>query len=309
MLAKDLDLELLRAFVAVVDGGGFTRAAQRLHRTQSTVSQQIKRLEARLDAPLLERNTRGFALTERGDLLLAYARRLLALNDEALAAVAQTRLSGKLRIGAAQEVADGGLADMLAHFSRLHPGIRLQVRVAANQRLVEAVERGELDLAVAFREPSREGAADETVMARMRRVWVAAPSLRLLKGEAVPLVLYEPPCLFRDAALKALEAAGLPWRVALTTPSLSGIRAAVRAGLGVAVRTERWLEPDQGRLRDELPALPDVELALLCAETAEPTLAERLRTALRESLAGNAASRAVGKPPMGSPGRFAYPAH
>ena len=281
-----MDLDLLRSFVAVVDGGGFTRAAERLHRTQSTVSQQLKRLEERLDAPLLERNTRSVTLTERGELLLGYARRLLALNDEALGALAETQLQGRVRLGSAQEVADGGLADLLGHFSRLHPGVSLEVRVDANLRLSEQTERGELDLAVLFQEPGQSlnnGTGCE-VIERLRRVWVASPKLRISDDEPLPLVLSNGPCLFRNSVLNALDAIGRPWRIVLSTPSLSGMRAALRAGLGVGVRTERWLEPDLRILDAELPPLPDVELVLLSAANTGEMVVERLRTALRGAL-------------------------
>lgn len=278
MTIRDLEPELLRAFVAVVEGGGFSRAAGRLHLSQSTISQRIKRLEERLGTGLLSRTTRGVALTERGELLLGYARRLLALNDEALAALEETRLAGGVRLGAAQEVADGGLTDLLGHFSRLHPGVRLEIRVDANRRLRDAVNEGALDLALLFQEPGEGG----EVTGRARRVWAASRDWQPPTGEPLPLVLFDAPCLFRNAALEALERAGQPWRVALSTPSLSGIRAAVRAGLGVSVRTERWLEPDM-RIVQELPPLPEVELALIRG-TNEGGAAERLRAALREAL-------------------------
>lgn len=283
---RDLELELLRTFVAVADGGSFTRAAKRLHRTQSTVSQQIKRLEERVEAPLLVRDTRSVALTERGELLLGYARRLLALNEEAMEALAQTRLQGSVRLGAAQEVADGGLADLLAHFSRLHPHVHLEVLVDANLRLQELVERNELDLAVLFQEPGQAttGGMKCEVIERLRRVWVAAPGLRMSDEEPLPLVLSNGPCIFRNAVLSALDAAGRRWRIALSTPSLSGIRAAVRAELGVGVRTERWLEPDLRILHSELPPLPDVELALISASDTGAVVIERLRSALLEAL-------------------------
>jgi DNA-binding transcriptional LysR family regulator len=286
MFPRDLELELLRTFVAVIDGGGFTRAAERLHRTQSTVSQQLKRLEERLSTPLLVRSTRHIALTERGELLLGYARRLLALNDEALVALEETRLQGRVRLGSVQEVADGGLAEMLAHFSRLHPGVTLEVRVDANLKLRDEVERGELDLAVLFQEPGDQqnsGTRCETID-RLRRVWVASPALSINPQLPLPLVLSNGPCIFRNAVLGTLDAIGRPWRITLSTPSLSGMRAALRAGLGVGVRTERWLEPDLEILDRELPPLPDVELALLTAADTGEQVVERLRTALRSTL-------------------------
>jgi DNA-binding transcriptional LysR family regulator len=282
---RDLELELLRTFVTVVDGGGFTRAAERLHSTQSTVSQQLKRLELRLDSPLLERNTRNITLTERGELLLGYARRLLALNDETLGALAKTRLQGRVRLGSTQEVADGGLADLLAHFSRLHPGVALEVRVDANLKLRDEVARGELDLAVIFQEPGEPGnGVRSEVIDRLRRVWVSSPSFNLPADEPVPLILANGPCIFRNAVLGSLDAIGRPWRIALSTPSLAGMRAAMRAGLGVGTRTERWLESDLETLDGVLPSLPDVELVLLSATNTGELVVEQLRTALRSAL-------------------------
>lgn len=284
--SSHLELELLWTFVAVVDGGGFTRAAERLHRTQSTVSQQLKRLEERLGAPVLDRNTRRVVLTERGELLLGYARRLLALNDEALTALTETRLQGRVRLGAAQEVADGGLADVLAHFSRLHPGIALEVRVDANLKLSDAVEHSALDLAVLFKEPGHalNGGARCEVIEPLPLVWVASQDLRIPADDPLTLVLHNGPCVFRDAALDALHAIARPWRIVLSTPSLAGMRAALRAGLGVGVRPRRWLESDLRVLGGEMPPLPDVELALLTAPDTDGVVVAKLRAALREAL-------------------------
>lgn len=282
---RNLELELLRTFVAVVDGGGFTRAAERLHRTQSTVSQQLKRLEERLATPLLARNTRNLTLTERGELLLSYARRLLALNDEALTALDETRLQGRVRLGSVQEVADGGLADLLAHFTRLHPGVALEVRVDANLALRDEVERGELDLAVLFQEPGQvhNGIVGCEVIERLHRVWVASPDLSISPDDPLPLVLSNGPCVFRNAVLDTLNKIGRPWRIVLSTPSLSGMRAALRAGLGVGVRTKRWLEPDLCVIEDGLPPLPDVELVLLTAANTGEAVVAKLLAALREA--------------------------
>ncbi|MES9939867.1 MAG: LysR substrate-binding domain-containing protein [Candidatus Thiodiazotropha sp. 6PLUC2] len=285
IFSRDLELELLRTFVTVIDSGGFTRAAERLHRTQSTVSQQLKRLEERLQTPLLKRNTRHIALTERGELLLGYARRLLLLNDQALAALSETRLQGKVRLGSAQEIADGGLADLLAHFSRLHPGVALEIKVDANTKLRDEVASGDLDLAVLFQEPGEpENGVECEVIDRLSRVWVASPELEIASDKPLPLILANGPCIFRNAVLNALDGIARPWRIALSTPSLSGMRAALRAGLGVGVRTERWLEADIHIIKGELPPLPDVELVLLSAADTGEQVVERLRRALHAAL-------------------------
>ncbi len=285
--SRNLELELLRTFVAVVDGGGFTRAAERLHRTQSTVSQQLKRLEERLALPLLARNTRNFSLTEQGELLLGYARRMLVLNDEAWSALNETHCRGTVRLGSAQELADGGLADILAHFSRLYPGISLEVLVDANLKLQKMVELGELDLAVIFQEPGQRplsGIGCE-VIDRLKRVWVASPDQTFPEDQPLPLVLANAPCIFRNSVLNALDGIGRSWRIALSTPSLSGMRAAVRAGLGVGVRTERWLETDLRTLTTPLPPLPDVELVMLTSANAGEWVVDRLHQALIAALA------------------------
>lgn len=273
--------------MAVVDGGGFTRAALRLHRTQSTVSQQLKRLEGKLGVPLLTRDTRNLVLTERGELLLGYARRLLALNDEALSALAQTHVRGRVRLGSAQEVADGGLPDLLAHFSRLHPGVALEVQVDANLKLREQIEQGELDLAVIFQEPGQtlNGGARSELIERLRRVWVASPTLQIEEHQPLPLVLSKAPCVFRNAVLSALDAVARPWRIVLSTTSLSAMRAALRAGLGVGVRTNRWLEADLHIIEWGLPPLPEVDLVLLSAADTAELPVERLRAALRGAMA------------------------
>jgi DNA-binding transcriptional LysR family regulator len=285
MYLRDLELDLLRAFVAVVDSGGFTRAAQRLNSTQSTISQQIKRLEAHLSTHLLQRNTRHVNLTERGELLLGYARRLLAINDEALAVMDETRLRGCVRLGSSQEVADGGLADLLAHFTRLHPGVVLEVLVDANLKLREMVDLGELDLAVLFQEPGmQQNGLRCEIIDRLRRVWVTSPEHTINQDESLPLVLSNGPCIFRNVALEALNGISRPWRIVLSTPSLAGMRAALRAGLGIGVRTERWLEADLKIIESELPSLPDVELVLLSAVDIGEQVVDRLRSALLSAL-------------------------
>lgn len=277
-----LDLELLETFIAIADGGGFTRAGERLHKTQSTVSRQLGRLEEQVGTTLITRNTRGLALTEQGELLLGYARRLLDLHAQAVDALDGTKVEGLVRIGTAQDVVDGGLAQLLSHFARLHPGVRLEVRVDANCRLREKVGAGDLDLAVVLQERGDGG----EVIERLDRVWVAGAGFQRSDSDPLPLVLFDPPCIFRNAALNALERAEIPWRVVLTTPSFAGLRAAVRAGLGVSVRTSRWLEDDLQILREGagMPALPDVELALHMARCPRTVAMERLLESVRDAV-------------------------
>src|SRR5438309_3079869 len=147
-----LDLELLRSFVSVVDSGGFTRAGERVHRTQSTVSQQIKRLEDDIGRPLLNRTAKDVTPTEAGERLLSYARRLLSLAEEARDVVARPGYEGAVRLGIPEDFAAYRLTKLLAAFSRSHPGLRLDVRVDQSKSLKRDLERGELDLALFKRE-------------------------------------------------------------------------------------------------------------------------------------------------------------
>ena len=147
----------------------------------------------------------------------------------------------------------------------------------------QEVERGALDLAVLFQEPG-QGAPGNEVIERLRRVWVSVPGLVINPDEPLPLILSNGPCIFRNSVLSALDAIGRSWRIVLSTPSLAGIRAGVRAGLGVCVRSERWLEEDLKVIDQGLPPLPDVELAILSGPNTGERVVERLRTALRGAL-------------------------
>src|SRR6202035_4573530 len=139
-----LDLDLLRSFVSVVDAGGFTRAGERVHRTQSTVSQQIKRLEESFGRPLLYRDGKRVTPTEEGERLLSYARRILALADEAREAVARPTGAGVVRLGVSEDFGAYHLTQMLSDFARSRPGLRLHVRCGLSVHLRHGVERGEL---------------------------------------------------------------------------------------------------------------------------------------------------------------------
>ncbi len=275
-----LDLELLESFIAIAETGSFTRASARLHKTQSTVSQQLKRLEERIGAPLLHRNTRTVSLSERGELLLGYSRRLIELHNQTLHSISNTFVEGRIRIGSAQDIADGGLENLLAHFTRLYPLLQIEVRVDANLRLRDAIKHGELDLAIVLQEPGEGG----DVIDRMKRVWVAATGFQHQETEPLPLVVCESPCIFRSIALAALDREEIPWRIALTTPSLAGMRAAIRAGLGVSVRPERWLEPGLQEVASNLPSLPDIEIAILSNPTIENSSCEQLREGLYQEI-------------------------
>lgn len=264
------DLDLLKAFVSVVDAGGFTRAGERVHRTQSTVSQQIRRLEEQAGHELLVRGPRAVRLTAEGERLLAYARRILALSAEARAALAEGG-AGVVRLGIPEDFAVAALTGLVADFARRHPRTRLSVRCTLSSELAEDLARGDLDLALMKRDG---GGAPPGATVRAswpeRLVWVAGPRQAPPDPELsdpVPLVAFPQGCLYRNRAVHALEQAGRDWRIAYESPNLIGIEAALAGGLGVALLEQRAVGPAH-RVLDMAAGLPPVaptELVLCVA--------------------------------------------
>ncbi|NAZ36849.1 LysR substrate-binding domain-containing protein [Rubellimicrobium sp. CFH 75288] len=274
-LPPTVDPELLRAFVAVVDAGGFSRAAGRLLRGQSAVSLQIKRLEDRLGTRLLERGPRGVKPTPQGEAILHQARRILALHAELVAAAREPEVAGVVRLGAPEDFATARLPRLLGEFARAHPRVALEVTCELTLDLLARFEAGGLDLALLKREPA--SSLGGTRVWRERLVWVAGERERAAEAP-LPLVCSPIPCVYRGRATAALDAAGRPWRVAYCCGSLAGSLAAVRAGLGVTVLPADMVPPDLLTLDEGagLPPLPDTEIALVAAPDLTPPAA-RLR--------------------------------
>jgi DNA-binding transcriptional LysR family regulator len=256
-----LDFELLRAFVAVADCGGFRRAAERLNATQSTVSQQIKRLELETKRPLFRRTTRSVALTDDGEMLLGDARRLLQLEETARQRLAAPRLSGTVRLGVVEEVAGGSLPSALGRFAALHRSVKLEVQIGVSAALIEQLNAGRLDVVFAKRPL---GTSKGRLVWREPLVWAAAETFNLIPGAALPLALYRERSVSREAALAALQDSELSWEIVYTSPSLTGVRAAALAGLAITplpasavIAGLRILDAGEG-----LPRLPDLEFAI-----------------------------------------------
>jgi DNA-binding transcriptional LysR family regulator len=265
-----LDLDLLRSFVSVVEAGGFTRAGERVHRTQSTVSQQIRRLEETFGRPLLHRTGKHATPTEEGERLLSYARRILALAEEARDVVARPAGDGVVRLGIPEDFAANRLARVLSKFARSRPGLRLDVRCDLSVKLRSDLERGELDLALMKRDAGGTGA----IAAWPENLnWVTSRSHPIdPHHNPIPLAVFPQGCLYRNRAIHALEAAGRGWHIAYTSPNFAGIQAAVSAGLGVSILPEASLLADHRVLRpkDGFPAITNTELALIAAPDASP---------------------------------------
>lgn len=265
-----LDLALLRSFVSVVDAGGFTRAGERVHRTQSTVSQQIRRLEQTFGRPLLHRDGKRITPTEEGERLLSYARRILVLAAEARDVVAQPVADGVARLGISDDFAAYRLAEMLSEFARSHPDFRLNVRCDLSVRLRHDLERGELDLALLKRDVGESGG----IAAWPERLrWVTSRRRPVdVRRDPVPLVVFEQGCLYRNRAIHAIEAAQRTWHIAYTSSSLAGIQAAVTAGLGISILPEVAILGDHHTFGPEhgFPTIGNTELALVAAPEATP---------------------------------------
>jgi DNA-binding transcriptional LysR family regulator len=278
----NLDMDVLRTLVAAQQLGAFNRAAKQVGRSQSAISQQIRKLEDRVGQSLFRKQGRGLVLTESGEIVLAYARRILDLNDEAVAALRGVAVNGVVRFGLPGDFAETWLPAALGRFRRAHPAVRVEATVDRNTSLRERLEKGQLDLAVLV---SAEPFADAEVLATLPMVWVGTAATVQPDGEPLPLALFEPPCAFRAAAIAALDKAGIPWRVAFTSPSLSGLWAAIDAGLGLTVRTTANV-PDRLTVLDrgmKLPSLPAVHLCLSSAGRTLAPAAQRLKDVLLET--------------------------
>ncbi|HEX7919629.1 MAG TPA: LysR substrate-binding domain-containing protein [Bradyrhizobium sp.] len=283
----NLDMDVLRTLITAYRLGNFSRAAAKIGRSQSAVSQQIRKLEEQIGQPLFVKQGRGLALTEAGELILTYAHRILDLNDEAVEALRNRALEGVVRFGLPADFAEVWLPAALAYFKQAYPAVRIEAVVDRNRLLLQQLDGGDLDLVLALDNDTR---GDAQPVATLPVVWIgsasAGPSWH--QGESVPLAVYEAPCFFRQRAIAALDRAGIAWRIAFSSPSLPGLWAAVEAGLGVTLRTAVAL-PDQLRALPAGAGLPPVPASSLKAclhdagRTLEPAVV-RLRSIIRTTL-------------------------
>lgn len=260
---RTLDLDLLRCFVTIAETRSFTRTGERLGRTQSTISLQIKRLEEQLGRAVFARTPRSLSLTPEGERLLGPARQLLRLNDAAIADLFEPDMIGRVRIGVPEDFATAHLPAVLATFAKAHPLVELEVTCDLTLNLLDRFHGGAFDLVLVKREPSAQ--LEGVRVWRERLVWVARDQLAASGMETVPLVVSPEPCVYRKRAIDALEAVGRKWRIAYTSTSLAGSQSAVNAGLGIAVLPGEMVPPYLTPIIDdpELPVLYDTEIALI----------------------------------------------
>ena len=272
-MGRDLELKLLRAFLTIIDTGGFTRAAERLHITQSAVSNQLKRLENHVGVTLVTRGTNVVTLTEEGRVLQAYARRIVKSNDAALAQLQPMSVSGLVRIAVVEEFATTRLSQILNAFNARHSAVKIDLSVGLTRHMCDALERDEFDLVIGKRPHRADGSG--IPLYRERLVWVAHRDLNLAPDEAVPLILSPAPCFHRAAVLDALERVQQPWRIVCHAPTLTSVRTAVAARLGVSALDESAVSDPLRMLQTPgLPALPDNEMVLF--RTGKPNAAAAL---------------------------------
>ena len=283
MSLPNLDMDALRSLDAILRLGGLARAAERIGRSPSAISQQMRKLELQLGEPLFRKQGRRVVLTEAGDRVHAYARRILELNDEAVHAVRGAAIDGVVRFGLPGDFAESWLPAALGHFRKSYPAVRVDVLVEPNRLLLERLDRGELDLILAM---NQGGRADAERLATLPMRWIGpAGTDEVARPDAVlDLALYQPPCFFRQAGTVALDRAGIAWRPAFVTASLHSLWAGVAAGLGITVRLDADLPPTLMRLdeRHRLPALPRVDLCLHAAPGSPSAALTHLRQAVVE---------------------------
>lgn len=287
MRYPDLDIDLLRCFATVADRGGFTAAGQALGLTQSAISLKIKRLEEVVRKRVLDRTSRSLSLTRDGETLLAYARRMLALNDEAVRRMIAPPVAGRLRLGVADHFVPQHLAPILTRFASTYPDIRLEVEVGRSAELRTAQSEGRLDLVIAKR---RDGETIGTPIWTESLIWVGAPQFTIPENRPLPLAMLPAGCMFRDRALTRLGRGGVASEIVYTSASLLGVIAAAQAGFAVTVLGQSSLPSGLAPVRG-LPQLGTCEMAIFGDADGRSALVEPLVGFIQESLAETLAMR------------------
>ena len=278
-----LDLDQLQTFITIADTGSFTRAAEEVHRTQSAVSMQMRRLEERIGKPLFQKDGRINRLTEEGDKLLSYARRLLYLNRETLAAFDDRRLEGTIRIGTPDDYADRFLPEIMARFTRSNPHVELTVVCEPTPGLVEHIKRGNLDLALVTHDGVR---SQSEVVRREPLLWVSSANHPTHEQEILPMAFGRPNCIWRRAACDVLDKMNREYRVLFSSFSATVITAAVLSGLAISVLPECALRPGMRVLgeADGFGLLPDCKIGIMRGHTARPEIVEAIARHISDSL-------------------------
>jgi DNA-binding transcriptional LysR family regulator len=278
-----IDVDQLRTFIAIVETGSFTRAADIVHKTQSAVSMQMKRLEERIGRPIFARDGRASKLTDDGERLLDYARRIVKLNVEALSSFTETDLAGRVRLGVPDDYADRYLPEIMARFARAYPGVELTVMCAPSDDLIGHIDANDLDLAIITNCDSNR--ASETFRLE-RLLWVTSNRHSIHLEERLPLALGRATCAWRRTAIERLEDIGRLYRILYTSANSGAVAAAVLSGLAVSVLPESGLRPGMRVLApaDGFPELPSCRIGLIRSPHERAALADALAGHIVSSL-------------------------
>ncbi|PTQ13441.1 LysR family transcriptional regulator [Sphingomonas oleivorans] len=288
MRYPDLEIDLLRAFVAVAETGSFTAAAEVVGRSQSAVSQKVLRLEDMLQRRVFDRTSRSLGLTREGERLLVAARHMLEFNDALLRELREPPAVGTLRIGIAEDFIPGQLPKLLARFGRLYPAVHVDLMTGLSCALLEAYDDDRLDAVIA----KKDGLAQRgRVVWREPLVWMAAADYQLDPAGPARLVMLPAPCTYRELMISTLDSVRREWVAACTASSLMGVQAAVAGGLGMTMLGKSFVQQGMQILRvpDHWPALPMTEITVVGEDSKAADLVRPLVAFLTESLAGSAA--------------------
>jgi DNA-binding transcriptional LysR family regulator len=306
MRHMNLDLDTLRTLAVAHNRGGLAQAAEHLGRTPSAISLQMKRLQDDLGVTIFVKRGRRLGLTENGEVVLSYARRILALNDELLDITQRAGVSGVIRIGGPQDFASV-LPEVLSHFASLYPRMQIELLIEGNASLLEAVQSARIDAAVII---GGDGSGAGETIGHLEIAWIASASFSLREKQPLPLAVLGPKCAFRRHAIERLEAADIPYRIAASSPSLDGLWAALRGGLGVTARTALHL-PDGlafDRVPHGLPTLGSLPVSVHrnagakgeAVDRMVALLTDTLKPALHREPSGKPLKHAPRRPPGGS---------
>src|ERR1700686_1898722 len=289
----NFDIDCLRSFLFVADTMSISRAAESVGRSQSTVSQQIAKLETQVGKGLLTRRKgRVIDLTSEGGKLVQYARRILQLNDEAYASMSDDVLSGFVRLGVPLDFFGRDFTTWLARFKSRNPMVGLEIEANQSENLMKRSMRGEFDLAF-FKQQA--GAKNGTVALREQLVWVSGPNYAPEASESVPLILFPEGCAYRHCAVTALKDHKRPWHVSFGSPSFECLKSAAGEGRGITVRARALVTPPLRVVRPglRLPQLPIVELAYSFGRRSNSRVVSELANYLADSLTNAGSLRAA----------------
>ncbi|MCZ4262981.1 LysR family transcriptional regulator [Limimaricola sp. G21655-S1] len=289
-MIQRLDIDALRALSAIEDQGGVTRAAAHLGLSQSAVSHKIKRLESSLDCDLLSRRPGAPLFTDTGRDLLGYARRILAIHDEALRSLSKTLVQGQISLGLTEDTTCSDLSRILGRFSRLHPGVSVRTRVLQSLVLQDLLASGGIDFAI-MQVFTHEVRPHDIELFRERLFWVKSPDLDLGSGNTVPFLSFDENCFYRRWAMDVAQEDGTVFATILECASAAGIVSGVRSGLGVAILNERHVTPDMDVLKGCFADPPDVTYVARRARKLRNPAIDTLIDEIKREIAGERALR------------------